>query len=186
MRLEQILLLLAGLVLVACFFLTFLNWEPKLMGMKVGETQYSGYAMTRTLLDEAEILEYEDTKLTSNMITELVEEANTWQDYSAIAGIVFVLLGPLFYLLLGLGYIVRAFRGKSYKRGIWFNLIFLGAGWGAFWWASKVVTDKAAFVKNALNTSIDVSFFEVASIGFWLAFAAVFVAGFSLIFEKQG
>jgi len=181
MRVEQIILLLAGLLILGSFFLPFLSYDVP----GVGQTTLSGYTLTRTLLDEADVLEYEDKKLTSEMFQKLFEEAGNWKDYLAIGGMAFVFLGPIFYLLFGLGYAFRAFIGKSYKRGIWFNFLFLGLAWLAFWWTGQVLTEKVSFVKKFFDTEISLSFFEVAGLGFWLSFAAIIIAGFSLIFEKQ-
>lgn len=188
MRIEQIMLFLAGALIVGGFFLPFLTYELPV----VGETQLSGYSITRTILDEAGVVDYEDKKLTSEFFKDLMTKNTTWKEYLSIFGMIFVMFGPFFYLLFGLGYLIKGLIGRSYKRGIWFNFIFLGIGWATFWWTSQLFTEKAEraiskvkVLKGLFNPEVKVSFFEAAGIGFWLCFAAIFVAGFSLIFEKQ-
>ncbi|MCI4670166.1 MAG: hypothetical protein MRZ79_18665 [Bacteroidia bacterium] len=188
MRIEQIMLLAAGLMIAGAFFLPFLTYEFPV----IGETQLSGYSITRTILDEAGVSPYEDKKLTSDFFTDLIKENTTWKEYLSIFGMLFTILGPFFYLLFGLGYLFKSFLGKSYKRGIWFNLLFLAIGWASFWWTSQLITEKinnsVANIKildKLINPEVSVNFFQAAGVGFWLCFAAIFIAGFSLIFEKQ-
>lgn len=188
MRIEQIMLFLAGAAIVGSFFLPFLHYEFP----GIGETQLSGYSITRTILDESGVTDYEDKKLTTEFFKDLITENTNWEEYLSIGGMIFVMLGPFFYLLFGLGYLFKSFIGKSYKRGIWFNILFLGIGWATFWWTSQLFTeklsgvvDKVKILKGLVNPEVKVTFFEAAGVGFWICFAAVFVAGFSLIFEKQ-
>ena len=180
MRIEQVLLLFAGLLIVAAFFLPFLQYEFP----GIGKTELSGYTLTRTIVDEAGGPEYEHKKLTVEFFQEMFKREATWKEYLSLAGMAFVMLGPFFYLLLGLGYVVKGFIGRSYKRGIWFNFLFVGLAWAAFWWTGQVLTDKVSFIKDIFNKEIQVSFFEAAGMGFWICFGAVILAGLSLIFEK--
>lgn len=182
MRLEQIMLIIAGLAGLGAFFLPFLHFEQNLLGIKIAEATVSGYSYTTAWLDYFDLYQTEHGKAIIDLITNLWENISEPKGYVQMAGLFIVLTGPVFYLLLSLGYLFRGLTGRSFKRGVMFNLFFLALGWGIFFWISQ---DKSTQILGK-EVGLDFNFFAMAGPGFWVAFAAVFVAGFSLLFEKKG
>ena len=77
-------------------------------------------------------------------------------------------MGPFFFALYGLSYGFKALRGKSYKQGVIFTILFTAGSWVFFY-----------FIGPELGTLWGKNFFSFASWGFWLGFAGMWVAAFS-------
>lgn len=184
-RVEQIMLIIAGLAGIGAFFLPFLHVEKSLLGVKLLDVHVSGYSYVLAWLDFFDLHKQEGARAMIDLLGNLWQSISGIKGYAQVIGLFVVLTGPIFYLLLCLGYLIRGFTGGSFKRGVMFNLLFMGLAWGVFFWISR---DKSHLsLTKDLNINLDVSlnFFDMAGPGFWVAFAAVFVAGFSLIFSKK-
>ena len=141
--LERLMLILAGLATIGAGLLPFLVYEAKVGGgnigkfelpeLKVAEIVYSGEVLVRTVGDVFELT----TSKHGDAILEIAGEAwqamDNWQDMALFFGVLFVLGGPLYFALFGLGYLIRGIIGKSYKRGIFFNIFYLIVSWLVFY-----------------------------------------------------
>ena len=166
MTLERIVLIFAGLLGLAAFFFPFLHLPEEATISEISGINYVKYTIDG--------LQAEDGGLIREFIGDL---QILWNDAVSINGYIgfglmlFMLLGPFFFVLYSLGHLFRGLRGKQYRRGIFFSVIFMGVGWLTFYLLS-------------FDLEIKVNFFRMAGIGFWMAFAALILAGISLFFEK--
>ena len=174
-------LIVAGLMGLGAFFLPHLHFEQSFLGVQLVETTFTGYNFVLGWLDYFDLYQSEAGSRVIEVLTRLWENATEMKAKAQIAGILFVLAAPLIYALYSLGYLIRGLIGKSFKRGIWFNLLFLPAAWGLLYWISQDYSTQIL----GREVGLQLNFFNMAGIGYWLAFAAVFVAGFSLLFEKK-
>jgi len=184
MKLEQLLLILAGLTGIGAFFLPFVEINTAILSTSGDQLSVSGYTFTRVVLDRFGLLEFDQGKGLILALEQMWNAAKAWEGYLTVGGFIAILVAPLIYVLYSLGYIFRGLTGRSYKCGIWFNLLFMGAGYGFFFWLSQRFSTSINFLGQEVTAGLKFNFFEMVGIGYWLAFAAVFVAGFSLIFEK--
>lgn len=174
MNLERILLFLAGAALIAASFLPFFVIDINILQIKISQLVLNTDQYVRTGLDAFDVIEHDGASKLIKALGDAWQNTAEWQDYVALGGLVAVLLGPIYYLLYGIGYVFRALAGKQFKRGIFFNLIYLGASFGILYWIST---------NNYLN--LNFGFFDIANVGFWVSFGAIWVAGFSLLFAKK-
>ena len=174
-------LILAGLMGLGAFFLPYLHFEQSFLGVTLIETTFTGYNFVLGWLDYFDLYQSEAGSQMLDALTRLWENATEMKAKAQIGGIIFVLAAPLIYALYSIGYLVRGLIGKSFKRGIWFNLLFLPAAWALFYWISQDYSTEIL----GREVGLKLNFFSMAGIGYWLAFAGVFVAGFSLLFEKK-
>jgi hypothetical protein len=181
MRLEQLMLVIAGLMGLGAFFLPFLHIEQSFMGAKLMEVVVSGYSYTTAWLDYFDLYQTGHGKAIIEWLTGLWENASGLKGYAQLAGLFMVLTGPVWYALFSLGYLFRGLTGRSFKRGILFNFLFMALSWAVFFWISQ---DKRTVILGQ-EIGLDLNFFSMAGPGYWVAFVAVFVAGFSLLFEKK-
>lgn len=181
MKAEQSMLTLAGIAGIAAFFLPYIQFEQSILGISLVDTYVSGLTYTRSALDATGVLPYEGGRTFVALLQELWTNAQSWQDYGTVAGLLVVISGPIFYLLYSLGYLFRGLFGKQYKRGIFFNFIYMGASWGICKWITATHSTEVLGKQLGLN----LNFFANAGLGYWIAFAAVIVAGFSLLFEPK-
>ncbi len=181
MNLERLMLIIAGLAGVGAFFLPFLNIEQSFLGIKLVESSISGYSYTLAWLDYFDLYKSELGGQMLEALTQLWENASEIKAKAQLAGIFLIITAPVIYALYSLGYLIKGLIGKSFKRGIWFNLLFMPAAWGILYWISKDYSTQIL----GQEVGLDLNFFSMAGPGYWLAFAAVFIAGFSLLFEKK-
>lgn len=175
---QRILLILGGLLCIGAFFLPYFS-----INYGLGKWNASGLYYSQTLYEY-----FQAPTGNANLLTKAEDKAfdiiydaakNAWEKKSTLQfqGLsivaVIVALGPFYFFLFGLGYVYRGLFGKVYKRGIIFNLLFLGLSWTVFHFLSQEVP------------LIDISFFGIASFGYWIAFAGMFVAAISDFFGKK-
>ncbi|MDX2286750.1 MAG: hypothetical protein NW241_21470 [Bacteroidia bacterium] len=188
MRLEQLMLVIAGLLGIGAFFLPFLSFESALFGVQLASVHISGLSLTQSLLDFFKVIEHPEGRAAFDIARAFVEQASSPMDYARIAGGAFILAGPFIYLLYALGYLVRGLAKRQFKRGILFNILFPAAAWAILYFLFRVETPElpAGELLKAVQIEIPrLNFFTFAGIGFWLAFAGIWIAGFSLLFEKN-
>jgi|GEM_PF-2187155 len=164
---ERFLLFLAGAAGIGSFFLPFFDLSAFSEG-----TQAGGYIYVQEALNSFGVAGFEGANAMGSMLSSIQNDLQGGKDYLEIAGLAFILIGPIVYLLLSLGYLIRSISGKSYKRGTGYNFIYPLVSFGILYWLSSS--------GDLLAPSGSVNFFTSAGLGFWVAFAAVFVAGFSL------
>jgi len=183
MKLERLMLLIAGLAGIGAAFLPFLNLELKVLGESLGSAQLSGYSYVTAWLQQLGLVEGQNDagKGLIELFQSLWDQSHGIKGYVQLAGLAIISTGPIFYALYSLGYIYRAIAGKSFKRGIWFNLLFMALGFGVFFWISQDFSTEIL----GQEVGLKLNFFKMAGIGYWINFVAVFVAGFSLIFAKD-
>lgn len=176
--LQRLMLLIGGLLCVGAFFLPFLSLDYGVGKFHVSGLYYvqSGVDYLQPTPKEQSLIAQTETKV-YDFVYERLEKA--YKNKSSLElnlyllCIGFVLLGPIFYALLGLGYLYRAAAGKSFQRGIIFNLLFLVFAAVIFYLFDKEVP------------LLNLGFFKLANVGYWVAFVGVFVAAFSDFFGKE-
>lgn len=181
MNLERITLLLAGLVGIAAFFMPFLHLQPEGLGKNLVNVDVSGYSYVMTVLDAADVQEYPEGRALLEVVGEFFENSQKIENKALWAGVMVVLTGPIFFLLYSLGHLFRGVAGQSYKRGIFFTLLFTAFAWAVFFFLS----DKSNIEFGALEIGPKFNFFKMAGLGFWMAAGSVLGAAFSLFFSKN-
>ncbi|MDX1909616.1 MAG: hypothetical protein SF053_21435 [Bacteroidia bacterium] len=203
MKPEQTVLTFAGLLGIVAFFLPFIKVEIPILNTTV--FQYSGFSVTEDIVEIVQQQQVSDTlvlgkenNLVSTLIT-LWQNTDSVKDKGALAGIMFLVVGPLLYALFAVWYVLRGVFGRQFKFGIGFNVLFLALGWAIFYGITQgylgnifgkmgeTSLDLGIGLNLDLAPKVDLSlnFFKLAGIGFWLAFASIWIAGFSLLFEKS-
>ncbi|WNJ18547.1 hypothetical protein [Pontibacter sp. G13] len=181
MKLEQKILLFAGILVIGAFFLPYLKLEKSFLIFEVN-AQVSGLSLTQSILDEAGVIEHKKGKVVSKLIREFLTNGDTWKDQSTALGLLVVFAGPILFLLHGLGYIFRGFSGRQYKRGIFFSILYSAASWGILKWISE--SNTAKLLGQEIEV-INLSFFEMVGPGYWVAIAGMLIAAISLFFEPK-
>ncbi len=167
MRLEQIILTLAGIAIIAALFLPYLTLQ--VAGQEV--MTISGVSIAQSGLEKAEVIADLPGDSLVDFLWDTFNETTTTKERMSVIGLIFICLGPIIFALYALGYIFRGLRGKQYKRGIFFTLLFTAAAWLIF-----------KFLGAQLGTEF--SFFSMAGPGFWVAFGGMLAAAFSVFFER--
>ena len=102
------------------------------------------------------------------------DAAENFTDLGKIIGAILFLVGPFFFALYGLSYVIKALRGKSYKQGVIFTIFFTVGAWAFYY-----------FLGPELGDFWGRNFFRFVNWGFWLAFVCMWVAALSLLFAKE-
>ena len=170
MNLERLVLILGGLLCLGGFFLPYL--EVDMLGKTVASI--SGFDMTNAAVEVAQGPIDAPSGPVMETLTEEWHAASDMSDLGKIIGAIFFILGPFFFALYGLSYVFKGLRGKPYKRGVFFTILFTAAAWLFFY-----------FIGPEIGTIWGRNFFKLAGLGFWLSFAGMFVAAFSLFFSKN-
>lgn len=180
MKKDRVVLLVAGLMGIGAFFLPYLTFEKSFLGVQVINKSMSGYTYIRTVLDMADIYSYEGGKVVVQLVKDLWNSAAGAGDYLLALGAVFVLTGPVIFLVFSIIYVIKALMNKPYSRGIFFTLIYTGIAWGVFYFISRDNTTEVL----GREIGIKLEFFKMASAGFWLAFSGMILAALSLFLTK--
>lgn len=189
MKLEQFVLTLGGIAIIVAFFLPYLTlnlnpiaWDGVKTEIKLNdeksikidgldglnrEVQVSGYSMTQTALNKADVIQEGIDNGWMDWIWNAWKENASGNAQLKVAGLAFVLAGPFIFLFYALFYVIKGLAGRQYKRGVFFTLLFLGASWAIF------------------KYLLGFNFFEMAGLGFWVAFGGMLAAAFSLFFERK-
>ena len=181
MKKDRVVLLIAGLLGIVAFFLPYFTFEKSFLGVQVVNKSMSGYTYVRTVLDMLEIYSYDGGKVVVQLIEDLWNSAAGAKDYLLASGAAFVLTGPLIFLIFSISYVIKALKGKTYSRGIFFTLIYAGIAWLVFFFISRDNTTEVL----GQQIGIKLEFFKMASAGFWLAFSGMVLAALSLFFAKM-
>ncbi|RMG29465.1 MAG: hypothetical protein D6730_03915 [Bacteroidetes bacterium] len=163
---ERTLLSISGLAGIAAFFLPFFR-----AGRFFSDIALSGFSFVQAGLDAGGVGAYPAQKQAFMTFLE------SWQQASMLgmlkyAALAFVWLGPVFFVLYSLGHFFRGLAGRHYKRGIFFALLYMGAGYLVFRFLGP-------------EMGLEYGFFDAVGPGFWVGFTAIIVAAFSAFFEKS-
>lgn len=170
MNLERIVLILGGLLCIGGFFLPFI--EIDVLGKTVASM--SGYDMTAAGVEVAQGPVDAPPGPVMRTLSEEWAAAGNFADLGKIIGAIFFILGPFFFAIYGLSYVIKGLMGKVYKRGVFFTILFTAGAWLFFY-----------FIGPELGSLWGRNFFNMAGLGFWLPFAGMWVAAFSLFFSKN-
>ena len=171
MRFEQIVLILAGLAIICSFFLPAFNIPGELLD-RDRDLSISGYQFAQSILDNFDVIEYDGGKPLEKFVGEMWGSMNDFKDMGLAIGLMFILGLPVYFVLYGLGYMIRGLRGKQYGKGIFFTILTMGAGYLVF----RLI---------GMDQGVSMNFFKVVDLGYWVAFGGMIVAAFSLFFEKK-
>lgn len=175
---QRALLFLGAVLCIGAFFLPYMTIDYVVGKASFGGYNFIDYGLSyfqassgdKSMMDKVEDFGYDF------FIEKVIEpwiSKGTPADQGLVFGLFLVLIGPFFYLLLGLGYLYRSVAGKPFKRGIFFNLLYFGFSWLILF-----------FISNKIKP-ISIDFFHIASFGYWIAFAGVFIAAFSDFAGKE-
>ncbi|MEL6673974.1 MAG: hypothetical protein AAFR61_17355 [Bacteroidota bacterium] len=177
MKLDRIFLILSGLLCVAAAFFPFFHSSYLLDG----HMSPSGYNYVMATLGQFGVVSFEQGTSLPDMIWNLFNSASQPMDYLMLAGLGLVLAGPVIFALYGLGYILRGLRGKQYRNGIFFAILFLGLSWATLYFLSPEMV--STLFGGDRDTPIN--FFGLAGLGYWMGFGGMIAAAFSLFFAKN-
>ncbi len=172
MKLEKIILFLGGAACIGAFFLPYLTFPPNLT--------VSGYSETMLILDYLDVVEDKKADILVDSFSTFYESFAGPKGKGILTMLVVVLLGPFFFAIFGLSYVIKALFGKQYKRGIFLNLLFMGFAWVTIYMINQEMT----FNVLGLEVGTNLQFFRMAGLGYWLGFGGMILAAFSLFFGK--
>lgn len=181
MKLEQLILILGAILGIAGFFFPYLHLDTSAIGLSMGEISMSGYSYVRCFLDNFGLLEFDGDYRWLRWSAELWNEASEPIGLGKAIALTFVQSLPIMMLLYSIGHLFRGLTGKQYKRGIMFNLLFMGLAWGTFYFIS--MDGNYLFLGEKVDQTLN--FFKIAGLGYWMSFGGIFLAGLSLFFEKK-
>ncbi|MEZ4684647.1 MAG: hypothetical protein R3B47_00815 [Bacteroidia bacterium] len=168
--LERLVLLLGASMCIGAFFLPYI--EVGMMGKTMGSV--SGYDMVMGVAEAVQAPVDAPDGVIMDTFAEEWSAAEDFADLGKIIGAIFFILGPFFFALYGLSYLIKALRGKSYRQGVIFTILFTAGTWIFFY-----------FMGPELGSLWGKNFFKFAGLGFWIAFAGMWVAAISLFFSKN-
>ncbi|MFK7971595.1 MAG: hypothetical protein AB8F95_14615 [Bacteroidia bacterium] len=164
MTLERLVLILGGLLCIGGFFLPYID---------VSLATVSGFDMTMAGVEAAQDMDAPPGPVMRTLGEEWAAAEN-FADLGKIFGAIIFVLGPFFFAIYGLSYLFKGLTGKAYKRGIFFTILFTLGAWIFFY-----------FVGPELGMLWGKNVFKLVGLGFWLSFAGMWVAAFSLFFSKN-
>lgn len=175
--LHRTFLIIAAFMGIGAFFLPYLSLDFGLgrfsvSGMNYIQLIFDSYTDTQASETASPLADKIYEGIYHIAIKPWLHESPIEQKISAI-GLIFVLLGPFYFLLFSFGYLFRGIMGRRYKRGIVFNILFLLFSWAIFYFIGKE------------NKMFDINFFWYADFGYWIAFIGMFVAALSDFFWKE-
>lgn len=160
-------LLAGGLLCLAGFFLPYLS----LSFLNTTLASVSGLNMAENMVSAAQRMDAAPSPV-MNMLADEWEAAEGFMDLGKIVGFLTLFIAPFIFALYGLSYTFKALLGKSYRGGVFFNILFAIAA-GLFFY----------FVGPELG--LGKNFFRLTGLGYWLPFAGMWLAAFSLIFSQN-
>ena len=173
MKLERIVLLFSGLVILGSSVLPYFNLGSQFTEAGTSPLELTGVEIVQTILNQFGVQSFEKGEGLINFLADKWAQAEGFEGLGLVAGLILILGAPIWFGLHALGYVFRALRGRQYSHGIFFSLLFLGFGWLIFWlWGSVL--------------EVDTNFFYSTRIGFWVGFGGMVLAAFSLFFENSG
>lgn len=157
-------LLLAGLIGICSFFMPFIHFlNIRLFGLNIVDLSISGWRTILLLLNRIGLGSFGKGKKIWQLLTGMWESAENIVDYISALGFLFILMGPFFVLAFSLSYVYRSLKGKSYKRGLVFILIYTAFSW-------------IAFVLTSREYHIKLNFFHQAGLGYWAGTTSILLA----------
>ena len=172
MKLERIVLLFSGLVILGSSLLPYFDLGSHFTESESSSLAFTGVEIVQTVLNQFDVLAFDKGEGLMNFLADKWNQAEGFEGLGLVVGLILVLGAPLWFGLHALGYVFRALRGRQYSHGIFFSLLFLGFGWLIFWlWGSVL--------------EVDANFFYSTRIGFWVGFGGMILAAFSLFFENS-
>lgn len=181
MKLDRIVLVLAGLGGIAAFFLPFFHFKASVLGLNVADFNMSGFDYVAALLNNFDVISYPEGKKILRFVGELWSNTSDGQDLALMIGFLLILSGPIYFLTYSLGYVIQGIRGKQYQKGIFFTIIYVGVAWLVFYLMGQQNSGQLF----GLETGIPFNFFKMAGIGCWVAIGSMLAAAFSLFFAKK-
>ncbi len=172
MRLERIVLLLSGLVILGSFVLPYFELDSQFVNSENSSLELTGVDVVQTILNQFGVQSFDKGEGLMSFIQDKWNAAEGFEGLGLVAGLLLVLGAPIWFGLHSLGYMVRGLRGRQYSHGIFFSILFLGFGWLIFWLWGNVLEDSSTF-------------FQSTRIGFWTGFGGMLLAAFSLFFENM-
>jgi hypothetical protein len=160
MKLDRILLLIAGILGITAFFLPFMH----LVKLGFIDVNLSGANLFQALLEAFELGEFRKGEKIYQFLADYALSNEGLIDWAGFAGLLFVLLGPLYFLVFGITYLIKGLRGiRGYQRGLVFLLLytliaFVGIYFGGQYYKLKI------------------NFFNRAGLGYWLAAGGIVLA----------
>ena len=164
---QRALLLAAGITGIVAFFLPFLHFVEVLFV----NIHYSGWNLVEAGLDAAEVGKFPKGRKLLKFLIEQWQSNQSIIDYLGFVGLLYILLGPVYFLYYALRYLLAALLNRSFHQGLAFLLFFTVFAWLGFYLGGK-------------EYHIKLNFFNRAGLGFWLVCASV-TMGFLSRFAKK-
>ncbi|MEL7340296.1 MAG: hypothetical protein AAGM67_07410 [Bacteroidota bacterium] len=160
MKLSRWILLGAGIVGIAAFFLPFF----KLVNIGFIDVNISGQSLLGALAEAFDVGNFRGGKRLYKFLLDQWQSNQDVIDYAGYFGFLFVLLGPVYLLFFNLGYFFKgAFDRGSYRSGLVFLLIY-------------TVIAAVGLYASGQYYNITLNFFKRAGLGYWLGAGAILIA----------
>lgn len=172
MKTQHILLLVAGILGVLAFFFPYLRlMEAKIFDIHLLTIKMSGWQYVEALLDHFDIIDSKRGRKLASFIVDMWQNSESFSEVLSFLVVIYVLIGPIIFLMYGLGYVMRGLAGASYKNGIIFLLTYTFIAWLAFHYTGK-------------HYHIRLNFFQKADWGYWLGCISIVLAAISTLFKR--
>jgi hypothetical protein len=165
---QRALLLAAGMVGIIAFFLPFIHFVEVLFV----NIHYSGWSLVEAGLDAADIGKFPRGRKLLNFLIEQWQSNQSLIDYIGFVGLLYILLGPLYFLYYALRYLLAALRNRDFPHGLVFLLTFTAFAWVGFYFGGQ-------------EYHVKINFFNRAGLGFWLVAVSVVMAFLSRFARKR-
>ncbi len=156
-------MLAAGILGVVAFFLPFF----KLLNVGFVDVNISGSSLMGAAAEAFDIGNFKGGKRLYKLLLDQWQSNQDIIDYAGYFGFVYVLLGPVYFLLFSLGYLFKGINGRgSYRTGLVFLLIY-------------TVIAAIGLYASGQYYNITLNFFNRAGLGYWLGAGAILLAWLS-------
>lgn len=165
---QRALLLAAGIIGIVAFFLPFIHFVEVLFV----NIHYSGWSLIEAGLDAADIGKFPRGRKLLNFMIEQWQANQSLIDYVGFVGLLYILLGPIYFLYYAFAYLFAGLLNREFSRGLIHLLIFTAFAWIGFYFGGQ-------------EYHVKINFFNRAGIGFWLVCASVLMGFLSRFVRKR-
>ncbi len=165
---QRLLLLIAAAVGIVAFFLPFIHFAEVLFI----DIFYSGWNLVEAGLDAAEVGKFKKGRKLLNFLADQWKANKSLVDYIGFVGLVYIILGPFYFLIYAIRYLIAGLRNKSYHKGLIYFLIFSAFAWVGFYLGGQ-------------EYHIKINFLNRAGLGFWLTAISVSLGFVSRYVKKE-
>ncbi len=169
MKFDRILLIVAGILGIAAFFFPFISL------LKVGflDVNISGLNLFEAGLQGLKIGDFKMGGKIFQFLSDLWVGNEDLIDWGGFVGLLFVLLGPVYFLAFSISYLIKGLKVTGrYRRGLSFLIIYSIIAFAGIYFSGQYY-------------HIKLNFFNRAGLGYWLSAAAILLAWLSRFLKPK-